>query len=79
MSIYTYTLMDVISFGAILASFRSQRKLMQNFGYSEAASKEDAMMVDAYCFVFSGNQKGRDDKEHKHFNSLKSWFNMQND
>lgn len=24
---------------------------MQNFGYSEAASKEDAMMVDAYCFV----------------------------
>ena len=28
-----------------------QRKLMQNFGYSEAASKEDAMMVDAYCFA----------------------------
>ena len=40
-------------------SFPVQRKLMQNFGYSVAASKEDAMMVDAYCFVFSGKKRTR--------------------
>lgn len=28
-----------------------QRKLMQNFGYSEAQTEEEATVVDAYCFV----------------------------